>query len=468
MEYDFIVIGGGSGGYAAARTASEHMGKVAIIDGARELGGLCILRGCMPSKTLIYAAEILHLAQQGSTFGLDIPTAGADMKAMAARKRRIIEDFASYRKEALESGKFDLYRSFAHFVGGNELELADGTRLRGRKILIATGSVVNYPPLPGLEEVPLWTSDDVLDLDFVPESVIVLGGGTVGCELAQFLRRIGSSVTLVQRSTHILKGVPEDVARVVEQAMTDEGIELFTGTSVKEIRCNGENIEVRFDCRGEEVRRMARFGFNALGRKPDTLPLRLDAAGIRTNPGGQIVTNEFQQTTNPDVYAAGDCCSPHEIVHIAIQQGEVAARHALGVQVPPIHYDHLLQVIFTDPPVATAGLSARQVEMAGRKYLSASYPFNDHGKSILMEAHYGFVRLLADAETGEILGAEIVGKEAGELIHCFSIAITLKATVFDLLRAPWYHPTLAEILTYPLEEIAEQIVAQRKVPQRQV
>lgn len=457
MEYDFIVIGGGSGGYAAARAAGEFTKRVALVDGANELGGLCILRGCMPSKTLLYTAEVLHLARKGSAFGLDIPQAKPDIKAIARRKRTIIEDFASYRREGLESGDFDLYRSFSHFAGHNEIELADGTCLQGKKILIASGSRVNCPPIPGLEEARVWTSDEVLDLDFVPESVIVLGAGTVGCELAQFLRRIGSQVTVIQRSPHMLTGAAPELAEVVETAFRDEGIEIITGTAVKEIRESEGGFEVVFDCRGAEMRREARHCLNALGRRPNTHLLRLDAAGIRTTPTGHIVTDEFQQTTNPDVYAAGDCCSPHEIVHIAIQQAEIAARHALGQPVEPIHYNDLLQVIFTDPQVATAGFSEKQLQLAGREYLSASYPFNDHGKSILMEANYGFARVFADARSGEVLGAEIVGKDAGELIHCFSVALTMKATVFDLVRTPWYHPTLAEMLTYPLEEIAEKI-----------
>ncbi len=457
MMYDFIVIGGGSGGYAAARTALAYTDKIAVIDGSEELGGLCILRGCMPSKTLLYAAEILHHARHGKTLGLEIPEARANMKAVAARKRAIIEDFASYRRDALQSGKFDLYRTFANFVGNNEIQLADGTRLTGKKIVVATGSTINYPPIPGLADVPVWTSDDVLDLDFIPESVIVLGGGTVGCELAQFLNRIGSKVTLVQRSENILKGVAPDLASVVEQAFRDEGIDLFTGTAIESISRAGDGIEICFTCRGKKETIRAAHALNALGRTPDVLPLQLEAAGIRINPAGQIVTDPFMQTTNPDVYAAGDCCSPHEIVHIAVQQGELAAKHAFGQKVEPIHYDHLLQVAFTDPQIATAGFSEHELRLAGREFLSASYPFNDHGKSILMEANYGFVRVIAEPEKGEILGAEMVGRDAGELIHCFSIALTMKATVFDLLRAPWYHPTLAEILTYPLEEIAEKI-----------
>lgn len=460
MEYDLIVLGGGSGGYAAARTACSHSKRIAVVDGAEELGGLCILRGCMPSKTLIYVAEILHHARHGSTFGLHIPTATADMKAVAERKKKVIEEFASYRREGLEKGEFDLYRQYAHFTGHNEIELANGTRLRGKKFVVASGSKVNCPPIPGLEESPVWTSDDVLDLDFVPESVIVLGAGTVGCELAQFLQRIGSRVTLIQRSPHILTGVPSEVADVVEKALTEEGMEVITGTKTKTIRHTNGEIEVVFDCEGEEQSRRAKHCLNALGRKPHTELLRLDAAGVRTTPSGQIVTNDFQQTTNPDIYAAGDCCSPHEIVHIAIEQGEIAAKHAFDQSVEAIHYDHLLQVIFTDPQVATAGLSEKQLKASGRKYLAASYPFNDHGKSILMEAHHGFVRVLADAKSGQILGAEIVGKDAGELIHAFSIALTMKATVFDLMRAPWYHPTLSEILSYPIEEIADEIRGQ--------
>lgn len=461
MEYDFIVIGGGSGGYAGARTAADLGARVAVIDGAEALGGLCILRGCMPSKTLLYTAEVLHLARQGGGFGLSIPSAEADMKAVAARKRAIIEDFASYRRESLESGKFDLYRSFAHFVGHNELELAEGKRLRGKKILIATGSKVNYPAISGLDSVRVWTSDDVLDLDFVPESVIVLGAGTVGCELAQFLARIGSKVTLVQRSPHILTGAPEEAADVVETAFREEGIEVFTDTALNGISCDDEGFEVSFDCRGKTERKRSRYCLNALGRRPDTQPLRLDAAGVRTKLNCQIVTDGFQQTTNPDIYAAGDCCSPYEIVHIAIQQAETAARHALGHRVEEVGYDHLLQVMFTDPQIATAGFSEKALHLAGQNYVSASYPFDDHGKSILMEARRGFVRVLAEPASGRILGAVIAGKDAGELIHCFSVALTMKATVFDLLRAPWYHPTLAEMLTYPLEEIAEQIRGDR-------
>jgi pyruvate/2-oxoglutarate dehydrogenase complex dihydrolipoamide dehydrogenase (E3) component len=456
-EYDFIVIGGGSAGYNAARKALEFTGRVAVVDGAQELGGLCILRGCMPSKTLIYTAEILHHARHGKRFGLDIPDARADMKRVAARKREIIADFASYRREGLTSGKFDLHRGNARFRDSHSVELDDGSVLRGKKILISTGSRVDMPPVPGLDTASLWTSDDVLDLDFLPESVIVLGGGIVACELAQYLQRIGSRVIQIQRSPHILKELPVDAAKVVETAFRDEGIELFTGTRIKDIARKDGGIEVTFMHEGREVTRRAAHGLNALGRRANTDTLNLEAAGVALKPNGQIETDTFQRTSNPDIYAAGDCAGPYEIVHIAIQQGEIAAQHALEKTVSPVDYNQLLLVLFTDPQVAVAGRSEKALRDAGEDIVSASFPFDDHGKSILMEAKYGYVKVIASRPEGRILGTEITGKDAGELIHALSTAIALRATVHDLLKAPWYHPTLSEIITYPLEDIAVEL-----------
>ena len=459
-SYDFLVIGGGSAGFNAARVAAGLGKRVAIVDGARPLGGLCILRGCMPSKTLLYMTEVLHLAQKGKTFGLKIPRATADMKAMHARKKKIIADFAAHRDQQLHSGKYDLVQSHARFLDPHTVELDDGKKLTAKKILIATGSRVTVPEIPGLAETPFWTSDDVLDLDFIPESVLVLGGGIVACELAQFLRRIGSRVILIQRSANILRDHSTEASAVVQQSFRDEGIQLFTSTKLEKISHDARGVTVRFKSGGKTITKRARHLFNALGREPNVSALNLPAAGVKTSPEGRVVINRFQQTTAPHIYAGGDVCGPHDIVHLAVAQGELAARHAFGVKdLKPVDHALLLNVVFTDPPLATIGLQESQLKETGTPYLSASYPFNDHGKSILMDANYGFVKVLAEPKRGRILGAEIVGRDAGELIHCFSGPLTMRATVFDLLRAPWYHPTLAEILTYPLEEIADQLNA---------
>jgi pyruvate/2-oxoglutarate dehydrogenase complex dihydrolipoamide dehydrogenase (E3) component len=181
---------------------------------------------------------------------------------------------------------------------------------------------------------------------------------------------------------------------------------------------------------------------------------------VKIGPKGRVTTNRFQRTNIPHIYAAGDVAGPYDIVHLAVAQGELATRHAFGVEgLKPIDDSLLLNVVFTDPQLATIGYLENHLREKKQPYLSAQYPFNDHGKSILMDANYGYVKVLAEPKRGRILGAEIVGKDAGELIHCFSGPLAMRATVFDLLKAPWYHPTLAEIITYPLEEIADQLSA---------
>jgi pyruvate/2-oxoglutarate dehydrogenase complex dihydrolipoamide dehydrogenase (E3) component len=456
--FDFLVLGGGSAGFNAARVAVSLGLRTAIVDGARDLGGLCILRGCMPSKTLLYIADVLHTAQKGNTFGLKIPSARADMKAIHLRKKKIIGEFARYRQQALANGKFDLIRAHARFLDPHTVELSNGRKISARHILIGTGSKVSVPPVPGLAAAKYWTSDDVLDLDFIPKSVIVLGGGIVACELAQFLNRIGTRVTLVQRNRNILRDHSEEASAVIQRAFVDEGIELFAGTQIQTIAQDARGTAVTFLHDGKTFTRRAVHLFNALGREPNTASLNLAAAGVRARPDGQIVIDRFQRTSVSHIYAAGDCSGPVEIVHVAIQQGELAARHAAGVKnLKPVDWSLLLNVVFTDPQLATIGRLERELEAAGTPFLVASYPFNDHGKSILMDANYGYVKVIAEPKRGRILGAEIVGKDAGELIHAFSGPLAMRATVFDLLHAPWYHPTLAEIITYPLEEIAGKI-----------
>lgn len=456
--YDFICLGGGSAGFNAARVAAGLGQKVAVIDGAKELGGLCILRGCMPSKTLLYAADILHHARHAARFGLKVTGARADMAAVQARKKRLIADFARYRVDALEGGQFDLYRAQARFLDPHTVELSDGRRLRGRHFLLGTGSKASTPPVPGLKETKSWTSDDVLDLDFLPKSVLVLGGGIVACELAQYLRRMGSKVTLVQRSPNILRDHSDAASAVVQQAFRDEGIELFTETRLQSVTTDKHGVTVKFQHHGKLVTRRAAHLFNALGREPNTASLNLPAAGVKARTNGQIIINRWQQTSAPHIYAAGDCSGPHEIVHIAIAQAELAARHAAGgKKLKPVDFSLLLNVVFTDPQLATIGRLERDLDEAGVKYVAASYPFNDHGKSILMDANYGYVKIIAEPRRGRILGAEIVGKDAGELIHAFTTPLAMRATVHDMLRAPWYHPTLAEIITYPLEVLAAKL-----------
>jgi pyruvate/2-oxoglutarate dehydrogenase complex dihydrolipoamide dehydrogenase (E3) component len=456
QHFDYLVLGGGSGGYAAARTARETCERVAIVDSASELGGLCILRGCMPSKTLLYSAEVLHLAQEANTFGLEIPSATADLSALRLRKETIIKEFSDYRQAQLESERFTLFRQRATFLDAKTVQLNDGTCLTADHIMIATGSTIAAPAIEGLSQVKAWTSDDILALNFetIPESIIILGGGIVACELAQFLNRIGTQVIQVQRSPRLLKAFSPDAAKTLATALSDAGLELYTNTKLQSVCHQNNEFSVSFTQNGVEQTVHAKHCLNALGRLPNTAGLDLSKAGIETLSSGHIACNAFQQTSNPNVYACGDVTGPHEIVHTAILQGELAAYHATGRPARPINYDHLVTVVFTDPQIATVGLNETQLKERDIDFLSADYPFDDHGKSILMDAKYGYVKVFA-AHDGTILGAECVSKDAGELIHALAVAVALGASVEQLLGVHWYHPTLAEIWSYPLEEIQE-------------
>eukprot|EP00903_Cladosiphon_okamuranus_P003724 g3722.t1 len=341
----------------------------------------------MPSKTLIYSAEVLHLAQQAEKFGLKVENARADMAALHERKLVTIEDFSSYRREQLKSDRFELIRDRAIFLDERTVQLkGSGERVTADFFMIATGSVVNTPDVPGLRETPHWTSDDVLDLDFLPESVIVLGGGIVACELAQFLNRVGTRVTQIQRSPVVLKETSPEAAEVVMKAFRDEGIDLHTDTSLESVGKEGEEYVVRFSENGETREVRAAHLFNALGRKPNSANLGLEKAGVGTKKSGHIEVDGMQRTANPRIYAAGDVAGPYEIVHLAIMQGEVAAGHAAGKSVEPVDYDKKTGVVFTDPQIATAGVSLAEAGERGLDLVVADYPFDDHGKSILMEA----------------------------------------------------------------------------------
>ncbi|KAF0094116.1 MAG: mercuric reductase [Puniceicoccaceae bacterium 5H] len=456
-EFDYVVIGGGSAGYAAASTAREKFERVAIIDDAAELGGLCILRGCMPSKTVIYSAEVLHLARNAKLFGLEIPEAKPNMPEILKRKREMVYEFQSYRKGQLESDKYTLFRDRASFVGEKTVKLAkSGEEITSRYFMIATGSVVNHPPIPGLRESDPWSSDDILELDHLPKSVTILGGGVIACEMAQYLQRMGSKVTMVQRSPLILKDHTEEASREIMKVFREEGIDLYTDTHCTEVSKNGDGYTVCFEHEGENKRVTSERLVNALGRKANVDSLNLDVAGVKLNHNRNIDANDFCQTSNPCIYAAGDVSGPFEIVHLAVMQGELAAKHATGVACTPIDYRHRTSVTFTDPQVASVGPLPHEPECQDLDFIESIYPFNDHGKSILMHADHGYVRIWAERPSGRLLGAECVGKDAGELIHSMAVAVTMGATAEQLLKVQWYHPTLSEIWTYPLEEILNQ------------
>jgi pyruvate/2-oxoglutarate dehydrogenase complex dihydrolipoamide dehydrogenase (E3) component len=456
MEFDVVIIGGGSAGYAAARTARESGACVAIIDHG-PLGGLCILRGCMPTKTILRSSDVMSLMRRAKEFGILPVEPKADLAAINDRKNRIIGEFTEYRTEQLRDPGFTLFEERATFISPHEIQVGDKT-LTGKSIIIATGSVVSKFDIPGLDEAGYVTSDDVLEMREQPESMIVLGAGAVAVELAQFFSRIGTKVTLIQRSGYILSTGDEDLARPVEARFREEGMDVYTGTKLNSFTSDSKLKTAHFIHEGKEKTVSAQFILQALGRRANIDGLNLEAVGVDTEKG-HIKVNAEMRTNHPHIFAVGDVNGIHEIVHIAIEQGEIAAHNAVSPEKPAQQMDDRLKtsIVFTDPPVAGVGLTEKECRDQGIDYLTASHPFDDHGKSICLGETHGHVKLLCNPKNGELIGAHIVGPEAGELIHQLIAVMYYHGKVDDLLKMPHYHPTLSEILTYPAEELVNLI-----------
>jgi pyruvate/2-oxoglutarate dehydrogenase complex dihydrolipoamide dehydrogenase (E3) component len=461
-SYDFIVIGGGSAGYAGAVTAAQLGLKTLVVEGGAEVGGLCILRGCMPSKTLLESGHRAETIREAPEFGIEAQYLGVNGAAVRARKRRLIGEFADYRREQLEKGCFDFVRGSAAFVDPHTIDigLLDGglRRVTGRAFLIATGSTITHIPLSGLDEVGFWTSDDVLDTERIPASVIVLGGGAIALELASFYAGVGSKVIVIQRSSQVLKEMDADVAATVVEGLEKRGIVVFRETRLIRAERDGETKRVVFEHAGQECVATGEEIIAALGRTPNVTGLALERAGLSTDRGLQI--SNTQQCGAPHLFAAGDVCGPHEVVHIAIQQAEIAARNAariltvLGGELERMDYALKLFAVFTHPEAAAVGLTERECAEQGLDFLTAKYFYADHGKALVRGATTGFVKLLAERSTRRLIGGACVGLEASELIHEIVVALRFGATAGQLACTPHYHPTLSEIWTYPADQLA--------------
>lgn len=464
-RFDFVVIGGGSAGYAGAVTAANLGLKTAVIEGGDEVGGLCILRGCMPSKTFLESAYRAETIRRAKEFGLQAEYRGADGAAILARKRRLISEFAAYRQKQLETGAFEFIRGMATFVDAHTIDIAltaGGTRrLESRAFLVATGSHVNRVSIPGLVETGVWDSDAVLESPTVPKSVIVLGGGAIGLEFASYYEGLGSEVTVLQRGPQLLKEVDLDMADALTAALEHHGMRVWRRTAIVRLERSKHFKRVVFEREMETQSVEAEEIIYALGRAPHTRGLQLERAGVNVTSGG-VEVKGTQQSSVDHIFAAGDVCGPFEVVHIAIQQGEIAARNAeklvRGKENAPLEaIDYTLKVfvVFTRPEVATVGLTEREAAAAGHDFRVASSPFNDHGKALIRGETDGFVKLIAERSTRRIIGGAVVGPEACELIHEISVAMHFRATAGDLASVPHYHPTLSEIWTYPAEELAK-------------
>ena len=468
-SFDLAILGGGSAGYAAARTVAGLGMKVAVVEGGERVGGLCILRGCMPTKTMLESAHRNHEIGRAKKFGIRVGKPQPDWKAILKRKDRLIAEFADYRRDQLEKGKFTFYRANGRFTGLHRLALEGAAKegvpaeIEAKTFLVSTGSRTAFRKIPGLEETGYWTSDECLDASKPIKSLIVLGGRAVALEFAQYYAHLGVKVTVIQRSERLLPESDPEVGDTLAKVFREQGSEVFCGTQIQRVMKKGKKKRVEFLQNGKKRSVAAEQILQALGREPDLEGLNLSTAGVKTEKG-KVVTQLTQQTSVPHIFAAGDVCGPYEVVHLAIQQGEVAAKNAAAFAAGKelkerMDYRLKLEVIFTSPEAAGVGYSEKECREKGWDIVTASYPFADHGKSMVMGELNGFVKLIALKERGEILGAQVVGPHASDLIHEPLAIMRYRGTAAEMAAMPHYHPTLSEIWTYPAEEIADLCLA---------
>jgi len=459
-SYDLLVIGGGSAGHAAARTARSLGLKTALVESAEILGGLCILRGCMPSKALIETANRMRVIRDAARFGIKSAPPELDIDALRARLEELIGGFRRDREGEMTSGPYELLRGAARFSSPHEVELttASGVSTLGAKtFVIATGAHPSIPPIPGLKGTPFWTSDDVVQRPALPARIAIVGAGAVGMECAHLFEGLGSRVTVIARGPTIMSGYDEDLAAALEAESRERGISFLKDTEVSSV--SHHDGVFRLTLEGAASSLEAEALLIATGRRPSTSGLGLQAIGIATEKA-RIVIDQRCVSSLSHIFAAGDCASPVPVVHLAIIQGEVAARNAAHL----IRHNHLeapaewnresaMTAWFTEPQCVQIGLSESAAKETGINFLSARQDYSSQGKGKIAGSRHGFVKVLADPATGRLLGASGVGPQVVETSHLLQTAIELGLSASAFLGIPRYHPTLAEAWSRAVEGI---------------
>ncbi len=440
-EFDLLVVGGGSAGFAAAIKGAELGARVALVEGGT-LGGTCVNVGCVPSKTLIRAAEAQHRRAHHGFAGIPSADGRPEWAAVRAQKDGLVA--------ALRQAKYwDVLRAYeaitlveqrATLTSGRSVRLADGRTLTGGKVVVTTGASPWAPPIPGLAEVGYLDSTGAMALDRLPRSLLVIGGSAVGLELAQMFSRLGVQVTVLEALPRLVPSEEPAIGQALAGYLRDEGLAIHTGVQITRVARRRDGYTVAFDEGGAARTVSADQLLVATGRRANTAGLGLEALGVTLGPKGEIAVNEFLQSSHPDLYAAGDVIGDPMFVYVAAYGGTVAAENALAGNRRRYDLTALPKVTFTDPAVASVGLTEAEARAQGIEPLVATLPLEHVPRALAARDTRGFVRLLAHPDTRKILGAHILAAEAGEMVTEAALAIRFGLTTDDLTAT--FHPYL--------------------------
>ncbi len=450
---DLAIIGSGPGGYVAAIRAAQLGLDTVLIEKDPLLGGTCLHRGCIPTKALLHSADVLDTVRKASQFGVKVPEPQLDLGGVQKHKKKVVRTNAKGIEFLMKKNKVRVITGLGRLAGRGKVAVAaDGKEvaaLEAKKILIATGSTPAVIPSLKVDGKVVLTSNEILELEQVPESLIVLGAGAVGVEFASIFHRYGSKVTLVEMLPRVLPFGEEDCSAELEKAFRKRGITVLTGVKAGDFKVEGGKITATAEAKdGSKTPLAAAMMLVAVGRKPSTDGLGLEGTGVSLEKGF-IRVDSFMRTGEEGVYAIGDVVTvdgePHPLLaHVASAEGVLAAEHAAGRRVEPIDYRLVPGATYCDPEVAGVGLSEKEAREKGYCVAVGKFPWTALGKAKIIGATEGFVKVVSESRYGEILGVHIVGPHATDLIAEACVAMRAEATVDDLIRTIHAHPTLAE------------------------
>jgi len=452
-EFDAIVIGTGQAGPPLAGRLTGAGKRVAVVERGR-FGGTCVNYGCIPTKTLVASARAARFAQRAAEFGVVLEAAPrVDMKRVKARKDEVVRASNAGVEKWLRSMKgCVVFDGHARLTGPDAVRVGGG-ELRARQIFLNVGTRPFVPPLGGVEEVPFLTNTDMMEVDFLPQHLIVVGGSYVGLEFAQMYRRFGSEVTIVERAEHLVAREDAAVSAALREILEAEGIAVRTGAECIALERSGDGVRIRLDCADSAREALGSHVLLAVGRKPNTDQLGLDAAGVEADERGYVRVDERLRTNVPGIWALGDCNGRGAFTHTSYNDFEIVAANLLDGDPRKVSDRIPCYALFTDPPLARAGMNDAEARASGRRVLVGHRRMRDVGRAREMSETQGFMRFLVDADTREILGATILGVGGDEVIHSVLDVMYARAPYTVIQRAVHIHPTVSELVPTTLGKL---------------
>lgn len=454
-EIDVVIIGGGVGGYVAAIKAA-HLGLKAVLIEKDRLGGVCLNWGCIPTKALVSTAELLNHLQRAGEFGIQVKDYSIDFPAIMKRKDLITQRLSSGVGQLMKANQVRVARGEGQIVEPGKVEVTNtaGEKelIKTKNIIIATGSKVMRLPIPGIDSEGVITSDEALSLSELPSRMLIIGGGVVGIEFAGIFTALGVEVTVVEMLPRILLPIDEEIAFRLTQLLKRKGIEILTDSKVKEIKKNHQNLEVLISTSDGEKKLETEKVLLAAGRIPELGNIDVQRLGIELD-GKAIKVDKKMRTNIPGIYAVGDVVGRIMLAHVASREGIVAVENISGKETL-MDYKVVPNCVFSMPEVASVGLTEEEARKENNNIKVSKFPFMANGKALGMGETEGMVKIIADADTSELLGFHILGVHASDLIAEGTLAMSMEATAFEIINTIHAHPTLAEAIA----EAAEGIV----------